>query len=342
MPVVLAVTGIRIVTNDDTCRRSTSTAAFRTIATAWATTSAQRLALVGLRSILPSSDEGVDVLRGRTAPRRGAGVQRARAHAHGRTCERSSSRAYRLQVMRSSRSPRSPCSSGCAASTRRSSRLRWRVVRCSRSSSPSPSRSSSVTSYDHFETAFHGIFFDGTDVAVRGDGHAAAALSGPLLARHGDHHRCARRVQAVVLLPARAHLGTQGQRPGRHAHARTNAEPVTRDLAGGSRALPCAIPARLRPGRSRATAVTSTHFGAWLGRDIAGLPTARRSSAISRTFARRDSPDRRSRGDSRRCEPSTGTSSCSAPPRQPRRRDSRRRAGFGGCRGRSRQSRPSA
>ena len=162
VPAVLAVTGLRIVTSDRYVEAVYDHG--RVPADRYGLSDEQRtaLALVGLHSILPSSSGGIDLLRDARL-RDGSPAFNARELAHMADVRKLVDRAYRFQVIALiaiaaltvllglHRSTRSivPVALGRGAALTIFVAILVAIV--------------SLTSYNRFETAFHGVFFeDGT------------------------------------------------------------------------------------------------------------------------------------------------------------------------------------
>jgi integral membrane protein (TIGR01906 family) len=161
VPIVLAVTGIRVVTHDEYVQALYDHGDIP--ADRYGLTEAQRarLAETGLRSILPSSPDGIDVLREARLPD-GAPAFDQRELRHMADVRTLVSHAYRLQLVLlvaigalalllgvSSASTRAvvPVALARGAVLTVGIALVVAIV--------------SATRYDVFETTFHGLFFDG-------------------------------------------------------------------------------------------------------------------------------------------------------------------------------------
>ena len=192
-----------------------------------------------------------------------------------------------------------------------------------------------ATSYSSFEEPFHWLFFEGetwrfeeTDTLRRLYPDRfwldTAVVIGVLAVLQA----------AVVFLVARLWARRAGVRSRRGcAHGRRAREHGGRPFLAVSRA-------RLAPRTVDSYRRDLEDFEGGSARMQHRRP-ASRSSSTWPSLRAAGRAGRRSRGGSRRCGPSTGTSSCSPSGPTTRRPKSPRRAGFAGCRGRSPPARPS-
>ena len=158
----------------------------------------ERLALLGLRSIEPSTEEGVGVLReARLA--NGEPAFGARELSHMQDVRTAVSRAYRFQII-------ALVAIGVLAVLfallRTTRALDTRSARQRRSAHGDPRRRRrhpGAGELQHVRDDVPLAVLRGRYVALRGDGHAPPAVPRPLLARHGSRHRRRCVLQAVVL-----------------------------------------------------------------------------------------------------------------------------------------------
>ena len=160
VPAVLAVTGIRVVTNDRYVRAVYEHGGVSQDTYGFGADERTALALVGLRSILPSSDEGIGLLEDARL-RDGSPAFNARELRHMKDVRTLIGRAYRFQVIAVIAIAALAVLLGLRRSTRtvvpvalgRGALLTILVA--------AAVAVVSVTSYGRFEAAFHGVFFEG-------------------------------------------------------------------------------------------------------------------------------------------------------------------------------------
>ena len=160
VPIVLAVTGIRVVTHDEYVQALYDHGGIP--GDRYGLTEAQRarLAETGLRSILPSSPDGIDVLREARLPN-GVPAFDQRELRHMADVRTLVSHAYRLQLLLLVAIGALALLLGVSASTRAVVPVALARGAVLTVGIALVVAIVSATRYDVFETTFHGLFFDG-------------------------------------------------------------------------------------------------------------------------------------------------------------------------------------
>jgi integral membrane protein (TIGR01906 family) len=160
VPAILAVNGIRLTTNDRYVDSVYDYGGVPDDRYGLRTAERKRLALIGLHSIEPSTAQGVDLLRGASLPS-GDPAFNARELAHMEDVRTAVSRAYRFQIVAVIAIAILAVLLGLLSTTRA-------VVPVALARGAVLTLAMAVivpivaaTSYDSFESTFHGLFFDG-------------------------------------------------------------------------------------------------------------------------------------------------------------------------------------
>ena len=278
VPAILAVNGIRLVTNERYVEAVYDYGGVPDDRYGLGSATRERLALVGLESIQPSS-EGISLLRQARLPN-GDAAFNGRELAHMEDVRTAVSRAYRFQLIAVAAIGVLAVLFALLGSSLRAlvpvALARGAVLTVVVAVVVGVAR---VHELQRVRGALSLGVLRGRDVALRGDGHAPPAVPRSLLARHGSRHRRAVHAAGDPAVRRRALLGPPRRCSPPAADAGANGGDMT------SRAVDRFLAvsrARLAPRTVESYRRDLDDFETWLGVDAAAL-RGRRSSGTSRS-----------------------------------------------------------